>query len=482
MDKYTGFFQDSAGNLNVAGTAQVRVTSALSDTLVPIYSSDSLLATKANPFTLPSSGKIEFHARNGKVRVKVINGAVETPIDEVAMNAGVTFGTFAARPAAGSADRVYVATDTGRIYYDNGTTWADTPDFALTTLPIEALENAAHSGGHSMLNGTLVASVGSNALTVAVKTLAGTDPSATDPVYVLTRSATAALGTFDVLKLTAALSLTISSGSLVGTVNSIPFRLWAVIFNDGGTARLGLINCLATSAGVGAGHPRIADSIYPLAQFGIASSTAEGGAGGADSAQVFYTSAAVASKGYTVVGYCTYETGLATAGTWSAVPTRLELFRRGTPLPGHILQRVRTAVGAVATGATTIPFDDTAPQATEGDQYMSLAITPSSAANVLAVEAQAWLTNSAAVTETAALWQDAQTPALVAVSQAVTTGGNVGLLALAHAVLATITAATTFKLRAGGSAAGTTTFNGTGGARRMGGLANSYMAADEVMA
>lgn len=61
---------------------------------------------------------------------------------------------------------------------------------------INALENAIGSNG-GMVNGKIVTSVASSDLTVAIKTLAGTDPSTTDPVYVrignTVRSITAAL-------------------------------------------------------------------------------------------------------------------------------------------------------------------------------------------------------------------------------------------------------------------------------------------------
>jgi hypothetical protein len=52
------------------------------------------------------------------------------------------------------------------------------------------LANAAVAFGVGMLNGKLVASVASNALTIAVKTLAGNDPSASDPVFFVFRDAT----------------------------------------------------------------------------------------------------------------------------------------------------------------------------------------------------------------------------------------------------------------------------------------------------
>lgn len=324
-----------------------------------------------------------------------------------------------------------------------------------------------------LVNGTLVQSVAASALTVAVKTLAGADPTAADPVYIVFRNATAATGDFTVLTITAALSLVISSGSTMGATSAVAFRLWLVAFNDAGTARLGLINCL-----VGA-------NIYPLGQFPVASSTAEGGAGAADSAGVFYTGTAVASKAYAVLGYFSWETGLATAGTWSAAATRAELFRPWTPLPGAQLQQTESRTAASSTTSTAIPYDDTIPQITEGSEFMTVAITPSSAANVLRVFAQGSFAASVSTDrQTMALFQDAAANALAAVAlarQPAPDTENIG--AIDWTLLAGLTTSTTFRIRAGSSTGATTTltFNGSGGTRKFGGVMNSYLRAQEVM-
>jgi len=323
----------------------------------------------------------------------------------------------------------------------------------------------------NMVNGTLVASAAASALTVAIKTFAGTDPSATDPVFVMFRNATAATGDYTVLTLTAATSVVVSSGSTLGTTNSTAFRIWVVGFNDAGTFRLGVINCLS---GV---------SIYPLGGFSLASSTAEGGGGGADSSQVFYTGAAVSSKAYAVLGNCSYETGLATAGTWSATPTRISLFRLGHKLPGDVVQSQATQTGAVNTGTTVIPGDDTIPQITEGDEYMTQAITPSSASNLLDVSSSIGdLSNSGGGSLTIALFQDATVDALAAVIN--TSGGagaSSGMQLLHYRLLAATTSATTLRIRAGSTAGGTTTFNGFGGNRKLGGVLNSFLEVKEIM-
>lgn len=325
--------------------------------------------------------------------------------------------------------------------------------------------------GVSIVNGTLVASVAANALTIALKTLAGTDPSATDPVYFVFRNATAATGNFVVRTVTAATSVVVSSGSTLGFSSATAGRLWIVAFDDSGTVRLGVINC------------RSGVTIYPLGGHLIASSTAEGGAGAADSAQVFYTGTAVTNKSYSILGFATWETGLTTAGTWDAAPTRVQMMNSSIPLPGREVQEVSNVTGAVATGTTLIPADDTIPQITEGDQYLSQAITPSSAANLLDIEAQCQLASSVANQHMVlALFQDATANALVCNALGITTASFEHVLRTVHRMVAATTSSTTLRARAGGSVAGTTTLNGVGGARRYGGVANSFMRVREIMA
>jgi hypothetical protein len=329
-------------------------------------------------------------------------------------------------------------------------------------------------------NGYLDWSVSSNILTVAVKTLAGSDPSAADPVYIHFRNVTAGTGSPIKRKLTAATSIAINDTATLGTVNSIAFRIWAVAFDDGGTVRLGVINCVTTVAGAGAG--RDVTAIYPLSGWGIASSTQE--VDGADSAQVFYTDgAAVTSKAYSTLGYATWESGLATAGTWSGVPTREQLWSMTTPLPGQTIQVQRNDTGAYASGTTLIPFDDSIPQITEGDQYMTQAVTPTSAANVIDVYWEAHIAMSANQNSAGfALFQDATANALaVSMGAANASGSTVFPFIGAKKILASTTSATTFRLRGGGDQAATFGFNGQGGARKYGGVINSFMQAAEIM-
>ncbi|MDD5189443.1 MAG: hypothetical protein PHE50_00190 [Dehalococcoidales bacterium] len=157
----------------------------------------------------------------------------------------------------------------------------------------------------------LTATVGSNALTIALKGADGNDPSATNPVYVPFRNVTLATGTPTWIAVTAPTSLVISSGSMLGTQSGVLNRIAVVAFNDGGTFRLGAMGLHAATAS------------YTVDSFTIQSSTAEGGAGGADSAGVFYTGSAVTSKAMTVLGII--ESTQATAGTWATAPSKIQL-------------------------------------------------------------------------------------------------------------------------------------------------------------
>lgn len=260
-----------------------------------------------------------------------------------------------------------------------------------------------------MVNGTITATQNSpvsNAITFALKTKAGTDPSATDIVYFVFRNVTAATGDYTVIQVTAAMSIVVSSGSTLGTASSnVPFKLWLVAFNDAGTVRLGVVNCV-----LGAATPT---SIYPLGQFPIGTSTAEGGSGGADSAQVFYTGTAVASKAYEILAYASYETGVTTAGAWTSAPTRLQLFGDGVPLPGTPINPV-TATNVTATTTSSSTFQQTS---------STIAITPTSAAHLIAIKGNGAFAVVSGAADPAGQLSRGTSPTLIGFPQG---GGNTG--------------------------------------------------------
>lgn len=147
---------------------------------------------------------------------------------------------------------------------------------------------------------------------------------------------------------------------------------------------------------------------------------------------------------------------------------------------GGNVQLVSTVTGAVATGTTVVPIDDTIPQNTEGDQYMTLAITPRASTNKLVIEV-VWVgASSAAGNMTVALFQDSTAGALAAVNCKTNNAGDMLTIPLRHVMDAGTTSATTFKVRAGQNNAGTTTFNGHSGGRMFGGISASSIVIREI--
>lgn len=145
-------------------------------------------------------------------------------------------------------------------------------------------------------------------------------------------------------------------------------------------------------------------------------------------------------------------------------------------------QVVRTVTGAVSTGTTIIPDDDTIPQNTEGDEYMSLAITPANASSTLQIDVVIFLSEAASANHnlTAALFKDSTADALACAAEKTATDSLV-CLTLKHFIAAGSTSTTTFKIRAGTDTAATTTFNGVAGARLFGGVLASSITISEIL-
>ena len=149
-------------------------------------------------------------------------------------------------------------------------------------------------------------------------------------------------------------------------------------------------------------------------------------------------------------------------------------------LSGKTVQVVNTQTGAVATGTTSIPDDDTIPQITEGDEYMTLAITPTNTNNKLKIDVVFQGTINGIDYLSVALFQDSTADALAAVQGF--EGANEGRVrSFTHYMAAGTTSSTTFKVRAGG-VGDTLTFNGRAAGRKMGGVMASSITITEIEA
>lgn len=142
----------------------------------------------------------------------------------------------------------------------------------------------------------ITASVAASALTITL-----------NPTILDFRSATLTDGTVTTIAVPAAISVTISSGSTLGTVSATQSRIVVIAINNAGTIELAAVNI---SGGT------------QLDETNLISTTAEGGAGAADSASVVYSTTARTSVAYRVVGYI--ESTQSTAGTWATAPSTIQ--------------------------------------------------------------------------------------------------------------------------------------------------------------
>jgi hypothetical protein len=150
---------------------------------------------------------------------------------------------------------------------------------------------------------------------------------------------------------------------------------------------------------------------------------------------------------------------------------------------GAVAQIKYAETGGMWQGTTVLPFDDTVPQNTEGDQILTATITPTSATNYLEVEAVLQVSAAAAMYLSAALFRDSTTGAF---SAAALYSGSTEYqypkqLVVKGRVLAGSTSATTFKVRGGGSSTGGFRLNTTyAGAHLFNGVSVSSLTVREV--
>lgn len=152
-------------------------------------------------------------------------------------------------------------------------------------------------------NYSLAASVATNALTIALKNAAGNNGSSTSPIKFSFRSATLASGLQVIRSVTGALTTVISSGSTAGHKNGVAGNLHIFAIDNAGTVELAW--CTTNNFDEG--------KLY--------TTTAEGGAGGADSNKVLYSTTARSNVAIRYLGRMVSTQ--TTAGTWAAVPTQI---------------------------------------------------------------------------------------------------------------------------------------------------------------
>lgn len=188
------------------------------------------------------------------------------------------------------------------------------------------------------------------------------------------------------------------------------------------------------------------------------------------------------ANGVTVAGVNMKSNAISTSNSVPTAALQDSSVTSAKVAAGMPVQIVATSFGTMTTGSTIIPFDNTIPQITEGDQYMTQAITPKSATNILIIETIFFGTSSIAAELIMALFQDATANALAASSTFHATADARRIMPLAYNMVAGTTSSTTFRIRVGSSGASTTTFNGSGGSAFYGATSKSILKITEVKA
>ncbi len=146
---------------------------------------------------------------------------------------------------------------------------------------------------------------------------------------------------------------------------------------------------------------------------------------------------------------------------------------------GTIFNQQTTANSSVLATTATIPDDNTIPQNTEGTEWMTVSITPTSASNKLLISLNA----SGAIAGGQfiyAIFQDSTAGALYAGKLPVSTSNILVSSAQSWIMTAGTTSATTFKVRIGNNGSTQITANGESGAAKFGGVVTSSLSVAEI--
>jgi len=148
----------------------------------------------------------------------------------------------------------------------------------------------------------------------------------------------------------------------------------------------------------------------------------------------------------------------------------------------RLVQVVNVMDGVVATGTSQLPRDNTIPENDEGDQYMSLAITPTNTNNHLKIDVVFNYSSSSTVYQTVALFQDSVVNALAAVCFGYIQYSGNQFTGFTHFIKGSLgTSEIIFKVRSGCEVTGqTTTFNGLTGGGQFGGVVASSITISEI--
>jgi hypothetical protein len=201
-----------------------------------------------------------------------------------------------------------------------------TADSSQTNGVIWAVPSSSPTSSYELSNLGLAISVSSNALTIALKQADGTtDPGAgSASVKVGFSGPGLTNGGYVQGSVTGPLSLVISSGSTLGQLSLVKARQYIYLTNFLGTISLA-----------------ISQKYYSETE--LMSTTAEGGAGGADSATLAYANSTVSNIPFRLIGI--FDNAQPTAGLWTSTGVKLRV--------GSLSSLMSETVALSVSGSTT---------------------------------------------------------------------------------------------------------------------------------
>lgn len=313
-------------------------------------------------------------------------------------------------------------------------------------------------------NACMVAVCSTNRLVITVPDLLNANISTSNPLSMYFRSETITSGVGVRTTVTSGnMGLIVPDTALLGTINGQAARLWVA-----------LVYASATSAEVAVYNALSGTFVSGFNEGGLISTTAI--STGSDNAQTWYSTTSLTNKPFVIVGYI--EITEATAGTWASQPTAVVSNPRRRP--GQIVQQSPYTTSATTSGAGTIAHSATIPTSSDGNLLMTHGgITPSFAGNLLEIDVNANVAESAAVNCAFWLCQDATSNALRTVSHTIGSAQWNQLISFSHAMVARTASSTVFKLYGGGTS-GTTYLNGDSGGQMYGTSGYSSLRIKEI--
>jgi len=272
------------------------------------YTDSGAGTANTNPIILNSLGQANIWLSTAAYKFSVYTSAdvllytvdnISAPLDSTALALALSSPTPIGNTTPNSGAFTTLAATTGTITTVNATTVNSTTS---VTTGVTTTGTLTFSGGGSMTRApapgiqSITATIAANALTVTL-----------NPTTLDFRSSTLTSGAVVSRTISSAISVTVSSGSTLGTVSAVQSRIIVLAIDVAGTLELAVVNISGNN---------------DLTETGLISTTAEGGGGTADSASTIYSTAARSNVAYRVVGYI--ESTQTTAGTWATAPSTIQ--------------------------------------------------------------------------------------------------------------------------------------------------------------